>query len=279
MEEIERIYYKSLLPRLEQVRDVYLFCCFTGLAFTDVMQLTANNIITGIGGEEWIITERQKTGALEEVPLLPLALEILEKYRCNAVLQNKNQLPPLCSNQRFNGYQNKQMVYGIAFMCHTSKVVVNGSELGKNYSATRIQEQLGIKGLQERKQKLLDQKRLSAFAKGIPTQGNAANLLFYIYGNGFKLEALKGKFQDTNYFLFFQDENKITSIGLYGSIRAYFEERNITPELCAHLNDHVKDYGINLIQEYIHGLFTQQSETLFGHITPDKKQKERKLNW
>lgn len=94
MEEIERIYYKSLLPRLEQVRDVYLFCCFTGLAFTDVMQLTANNIITGIGGEEWIITERQKTGALEEVPLLPLALEILEKYRCNAVLQNKNQLPP-----------------------------------------------------------------------------------------------------------------------------------------------------------------------------------------
>ncbi|WP_191967969.1 site-specific integrase [Rhizosphaericola mali] len=104
MEEIERIYNKSLLPRLAQVRDVYIFCCFTGLAFTDVMQLTASNIITGMDGEKWIITDRQKTGTLEEVPLLPVALEILEKYSCNIVLQKKKQLLPLCSNQRFNGY-------------------------------------------------------------------------------------------------------------------------------------------------------------------------------
>lgn len=104
MEEIERIYNKSLLPRLAQVRDVYLFCCFTGLAFTDVMQLTAINIIIGMDGEKWIITDRQKTGTLEEVPLLPVALEILEKYSCNIVLQKKKQLLPLCSNQRFNGY-------------------------------------------------------------------------------------------------------------------------------------------------------------------------------
>ncbi len=104
MAEIETIYNKPLLPRLGQVRDVYIFCCFTGLAFTDVCGLTSGNIISGIDGEKWIMTDRQKTGTLEEVPLLPVALEILDKYSTDLLLQKKKQLLPLCSNQRFNGY-------------------------------------------------------------------------------------------------------------------------------------------------------------------------------
>ncbi|QES88061.1 relaxase/mobilization nuclease domain-containing protein [Rhizosphaericola mali] len=176
-------------------------------------------------------------------------------------------------------YQNKQMVYGIAFTDHTSKVVVNGSELGRNYSAKRIQEQLGIRGLLERKQNMLDQERLSAYAKGILTQGNAANALSYIYSNGLKLEASNGKYQNLDYRLSFQDQKGNSSIGLYGKTRTYLEERNITPELCAHLNNHVQDNGIKLIQDYIHGLFAQQFETLFGHIIQDKKKSKRRINW
>lgn len=176
-------------------------------------------------------------------------------------------------------YQNKQMVYGIAFIDHISKVVVNGSELGRNYSAKRIQEQLGIKGLLERTQNMLNQERLSAFAKGIPTQGNGVYALSYIYNNGLQLEASIGKYQNLDYRLSFQNQNSNSSIGLYGKIRSYFEERNITPELCAHLNNHVQEYGISLLQNYIHGLFIQQSETLFGHITPDKKKPKRRINW
>lgn len=176
-------------------------------------------------------------------------------------------------------YQNKQMVYGIAFIDHTSKVVVNGSELGRNYSAKRIQEQLGIKGLQERKQNMLEQERLTVFAKGIPIQDNAANTLSYIYSNGFQLEVSKGKYQNFEYRLSLQDKQSDSSIGLYGKIRAYFENSNLRPELCQNLNNHVKDNGMNLIQDYIHGLFTQQSETLFGHISPDKKKPTRRINW
>ncbi|QES88726.1 relaxase/mobilization nuclease domain-containing protein [Rhizosphaericola mali] len=176
-------------------------------------------------------------------------------------------------------YQNKQMIYGIAFIDHTSKVVVNGSELGRNYSAKRIQDQLGIKGLLERKQNMLDNERLSAFAKDIPTQGKVTNALSYIYSNGLKLEVSKGKYQNFDYRLCFQDQKSNSSIGLYGKMRVYLEERNITPELCAHLNNHVYDNGINLIQDYIHGLFAQQSETLFGHITQDKEKPKRRINW
>jgi hypothetical protein len=176
-------------------------------------------------------------------------------------------------------YQNKHMVYGIAFIDHSSKVVINGSELGRNYSAKRIQEQLGIKGLLERKQNMLDQERLSAFAKGIPTQGNVTNALSYIYSNGLKLEVSKGKYQNLEYRLSFQDQKNDYSIGLYGKTRTYLEERNITPELCVLLNNHIQEYGISLLQNYIHGLFAQQSETLFGHITPDKKKPKRRINW
>lgn len=102
---------------------------------------------------------------------------------------------------------------------------------------------------------------------------------FLWYSNGFKLEAFNGKYQNFDYSLSFPDQKSNSSIGLNGKTRVYFEERNITPELCAHLNNHVQNNGMNLLQNYIHGLFIQQSETLFGHITLDKKKPKRKINW
>jgi len=61
-EEIQAMINKNLhTPRLDLVRDIFIFCCFTGLAYSDVKKLTQNNLVMGIDGEQWIKTKRTKT--------------------------------------------------------------------------------------------------------------------------------------------------------------------------------------------------------------------------
>ena len=74
---------------------MFVFECYTGLAFTDMHTLEKTDIITDANGKEWIIKRRQKTQIVSSIPLLPVAKEILVKYDW--------QLPRLC-NQKFNGY-------------------------------------------------------------------------------------------------------------------------------------------------------------------------------
>lgn len=74
MDEVMALYRKELHPRLAEVRDIYLFCCFTGFAFADVAQLTPGHVVIGIDGEKWISKAREKTQSRENVPLLPIAL-------------------------------------------------------------------------------------------------------------------------------------------------------------------------------------------------------------
>lgn len=81
MEEVVTIYTKEFeIERLTEVRDVFIFSCYTGFAYQDVYSLTPDNIITGIDGEKWIVKNRAKTSTPERVPLLPIALDILDKY-------------------------------------------------------------------------------------------------------------------------------------------------------------------------------------------------------
>ena len=67
--------------RLNLVRDVFIFQCYTGLAYTDLKNLTISNISPGIDGNKWIITRRQKTDVRAAIPLLPIAEEILARYQ------------------------------------------------------------------------------------------------------------------------------------------------------------------------------------------------------
>ena len=90
--------------RLNQVRDIFLFSCYTGLAYIDVKQLTDNNIVLGIDGERWISTHRQKTDSPSSIPLLPIAEGILLKYKENPQCLNKGLLLPILSNQKMNSY-------------------------------------------------------------------------------------------------------------------------------------------------------------------------------
>ncbi len=79
------------IERLDQVRDIFLFSCFTGLAYIDVKNLTTENITKGIDGDEWIFTHRQKTEAASKIPILPVTAMIIDKYSQTkeCLIQNK----------------------------------------------------------------------------------------------------------------------------------------------------------------------------------------------
>lgn len=88
------------LKRLEFVRDIFVFSCFTGLAYIDVAQLTKDNI-KEFDGRLWIMTKRQKTNVPSNVLLLDIPLQIIKKYDG---VDAKGRLLPIFSNQRMNSY-------------------------------------------------------------------------------------------------------------------------------------------------------------------------------
>ncbi|KAA6321929.1 Tyrosine recombinase XerD [termite gut metagenome] len=101
-EEIEAIMNKQFATkRLEQVRDIFVFSCFTGLAYIDAKNLRENNIRTSFDGGLWIMGKREKTGVNFNIPLLEVPKMILDKYKGS--LPNNIVLPVL-SNQKMNAY-------------------------------------------------------------------------------------------------------------------------------------------------------------------------------
>ena len=92
------------IPRLAQVRDIFCFCCLTGLAFTDVQQLKEEHLVADIHGKIWIRKARQKTKNMCNIPLLDEAQKILDRYREHPYCQTHGVLLPVCSNQKMNSY-------------------------------------------------------------------------------------------------------------------------------------------------------------------------------
>ena len=116
-DEIQAIYEKEFASdRLNQVRDFFIFSCFTGLAYVDVKQLSKSNINIGIDGDQWIFTRRQKTDTSTRVPLLPLARELVLKYENHPQCVNSDVLFPVLSNQKMNSYLKE-----IASICGINK--------------------------------------------------------------------------------------------------------------------------------------------------------------
>ena len=94
------------------MRDIFLFSCYTGLAYADVASLTTDSIIRGVDGKLWINSSRKKTGVRITVPLLHQSQLILDKY----VPDEKNRLLPVISNQKLNAYLKE-----IADICKITK--------------------------------------------------------------------------------------------------------------------------------------------------------------
>jgi len=104
-EELDTISTKQFVSdRVNQVRDIFLFSCYTGLAYADVQKLNRSEIATGIDGEKWIFTHRQKTETSSRIPVLPPAQEILDRYKDHPQCLNQDRLLPILSNQKMNAY-------------------------------------------------------------------------------------------------------------------------------------------------------------------------------
>lgn len=104
-EELQLIADKKFATdRLSQVRDIFLFCCFTGLAYADVQKLKRSEIVIGVDGEKWIFTHRQKTETSSRIPLLPISQEILARYENHPQCCNQGRVLPVLSNQKMNAY-------------------------------------------------------------------------------------------------------------------------------------------------------------------------------
>ena len=116
-EELARMVEKPFsIRRLDEVRDIFVFSCYTGYAYADVLKLTPDHILTGINGKKWIMTPRIKTETRSNVPLLPPALAILAKYAQDPECLAKERLLPVKSNQKMNAYLKE-----VADMCGITK--------------------------------------------------------------------------------------------------------------------------------------------------------------
>ena len=116
-EELDILMNKEFaINRLEQVRDIFIFCCFTALAFVDVQQLSREHLIKDNNGALWIRKARQKTNQMCNIPVLSIPQRILRKYEDNAECIKKGVLLPVISNQRMNAYLKE-----IADLCGIAK--------------------------------------------------------------------------------------------------------------------------------------------------------------
>ena len=117
LEEVDRIYNCNPgSKRLEVIRDMFLMSAFTGLAFTDVSQLTEEHIVIDNDGNKWIRKPRQKTKQMSNIPLLDIPLAIIEKYQGDKKAAQKGVLLPIPCNQVMNRYLKE-----IATICKINK--------------------------------------------------------------------------------------------------------------------------------------------------------------
>ncbi len=149
--------------RLSLVKDIFLFCCFTGLAYADVKKLSAKEVTVGFDGNRWIKTHRTKTKTRSSIPILPTAEAILNKYSCHPEVSEKRLLPVL-SNQKMNAYIkeiadlcdiNKNLTFHLAR--HTFATTVT---LSNGVPIESVSKMLGHKNLQTTQHyaKILDRK-------------------------------------------------------------------------------------------------------------------------
>lgn len=137
-DEIDVLYLKKMPnQRLEEIRDVFLFSCYTGYAFSDVELLNQDSIVKGIDGEMWIHANRVKTDVRENVMLLDIPLKIIEKYKDNDFCKTKGRLLPVISNQKYNAYLKE-----IAAICNINKLLT--THIARHTFATTVTLANGI---------------------------------------------------------------------------------------------------------------------------------------
>lgn len=127
-EELAKIEDKEFeIQRLALIKDLFLFQCYTGLAYRELELLEHKQIVVGSDGELWIDSTRQKTLKPFKVPLIPKARNMIEKYRSDG----ENKVFPVISNVRYNAYLKE-----IADVCGIDKRLT--THVGRKTFATTI---------------------------------------------------------------------------------------------------------------------------------------------
>jgi len=203
-EEIDRIDQCDFnVERLNIIRDVFIFACYTGLAYAEVEALTPDNITKGMDGELWLNIYRKKTKKEYQVPLLPRALEILEKYKNHPQCLKRGKCLPVPSNVKFNAYlkeigdiagipKSKPLVTHLARKTFASTVALsNGMNIGvlskilghnsikvtiDSYGA--IIDELMLRNVKDLKEKLSTKKK-QEFEKNSNSSSTAHDELLY----------------------------------------------------------------------------------------------------
>lgn len=104
-DELKRLEEQNISSqRLKSVRDMFLFSCYTGLAYCDLMELKNDNLVIGRDGKPWIVTTRKKNENTVNVPLLPKPLALIDQHRMNNETIINDTLFPSISNQKMNSY-------------------------------------------------------------------------------------------------------------------------------------------------------------------------------
>jgi site-specific recombinase XerD len=164
-EELQILATKTLINnRISLVRDIFLFSCYTGLAYADVKKLKRSEIVTGLDAEQWVYTSRQKTDTDSKIPLLPPALALIKKYINDPKGVRGGLILPILSNQKMNSYLkevadicgiNKELTYHIAR--HTFATTVT---LSNGVSIESVSKMLGHKNIRTTQHyaKILDKK-------------------------------------------------------------------------------------------------------------------------
>ena len=137
-EEVDTIEAKEFsIQRLAQVRDIFIFQCYTGLAYADIEKLRPEHIVKGADGQQWIKTHRVKTKTIVNVPILPKAQAILDRYADHPQCIHKGVLLPVLSNQKMNSYLKE-----IGDLCEVTKSL--SSHLGRHTFSTTITLSNGV---------------------------------------------------------------------------------------------------------------------------------------
>ncbi len=118
-DELEILMHKPIShERIETVRDIFVFACYTGLAYVDVAKLKEEHLVRDVEGNYWIRINRTKTDTASMIPILPQAWEIIQKYANSPDRKIKEVLLPVRSNQKTNAYLKE-----VADICGITKTL------------------------------------------------------------------------------------------------------------------------------------------------------------
>ena len=123
--------HEFTIERLQVIRDLFLFQCYTGLAYKDLEALTPDHIVIGQDGGNWIFIERGKTGVLCKIPILPIPQQILDSYADHPLCMRRRKVLPVPTNQNMNAYLKE-----IAVVCRINKDLT--THLARHTFATTV---------------------------------------------------------------------------------------------------------------------------------------------